>query len=125
MVYRANERLRFTVPCILYLLVVGDSGSGKSKARTIVYKALTLMLKQLEAAEHPQDAGARIGRATGGVNAVSRRQGRTGRTDSRDVSVPSRRGMHATREPARAVATLVARRAGRSSPACARVPRRV
>ena len=48
MVYRANERLRFTVPCILYLLVVGDSGSGKSKARTIVYKALTLMLKQLE-----------------------------------------------------------------------------
>ena len=48
MVYRANKRLRFVVPCILYLLVVGDSGSGKSKARTIVYKALALLLKQLE-----------------------------------------------------------------------------
>ena len=48
MVYRANERLKFSVPSILYLLVVGDSGSGKSKARTIVYKAIGLLVKMLD-----------------------------------------------------------------------------
>ena len=48
MIYRANEVLRFVQASILYLLVVGDSGSGKSKARTVVIKALALLLKQLE-----------------------------------------------------------------------------
>jgi len=55
MVYRANEKLCFVAPCILYLLVVGDSGSGKSKARTIVYKALGMLCKSLEAKSPDQE----------------------------------------------------------------------
>ena len=31
--YQANAELIFVVPAILYILAVGDSGSGKSKAR--------------------------------------------------------------------------------------------
>ena len=43
MLYVANAQLRFVVPCLLYLLLLGDSGSGKSRARTIVLKALKLV----------------------------------------------------------------------------------